>query len=48
MPRWEQMFFGVAVSHRSGIFATSELLGTVDGGSNYLYVYLEMPLGNPR
>ncbi|WP_396614866.1 MipA/OmpV family protein [Lysobacter soli] len=39
--RWHDVYFGFAVSHRSGIFATSQLLGTVDGGSNYLYAYLE-------
>lgn len=40
-PRWHDVYFGFAVSHRSGIFASSELLGTVDGGSNYIYAYLE-------
>jgi len=39
--RWHDVYFGFAVSHRSGIFASSQLLGTVDGGSNYLYAYLE-------
>ena len=34
-------FLGVGVSHRSGIFATSRLLGKVDGGSNYIYTYVE-------
>lgn len=40
-PRWHEVYFGFAVSHRSGIFASSQLLGTVDGGSNYLYAYVE-------
>lgn len=34
-------YAGVGVSHRSGIFGTSELLGNVNGGSNYIYGYLE-------
>ena len=34
-------YLGVGVSHRSGIFGTSRLLGNVDGGSNYIYSYLE-------
>ncbi len=34
-------FIGIGVSHRSGIFGTSRLLGNVNGGSNYIYSYLE-------
>ena len=34
-------WLGVGVSHRSGIFGSSSLLGNVNGGSNYLYTYLE-------
>ncbi|HUW26244.1 MAG TPA: MipA/OmpV family protein [Gallionella sp.] len=34
-------YAGVGVSHRSGIFGSSKLLGNVNGGSNYLYSYLE-------
>jgi outer membrane protein len=34
-------FFGVGASHRSGIFGSSQLFGNVDGGSNYLYTYLQ-------
>jgi len=34
-------FFGVGASHRSGIFGSSQLLGNVDGGSNYIYTYVE-------
>lgn len=34
-------YVGVGVSHRSGMFGRSQLLGNVDGGSNYIYVYLE-------
>ena len=34
-------FVGVGVSHRSGIFGSSQLLGNVNGGSNYIYSYVE-------
>lgn len=37
-------FIGVGVSHRSGIFGASRILGGVNGGSNYLYTYLETKL----
>ncbi|RDI98783.1 MipA/OmpV family protein [Dyella solisilvae] len=37
-------YFGFGVSHRSGIFASSRLLGNVDGGSNYIYTYIETAL----
>ncbi|MDB5929972.1 MAG: MltA-interacting MipA family protein [Polaromonas sp.] len=37
-------FVGVGVSHRSGIFGSSRLLGNVNGGSNYLYTYVESAL----
>jgi outer membrane protein len=36
-----ETYFGFGVSHRSGIFGTSQLLGNVNGGSNYIYSYLE-------
>lgn len=36
-----ETYLGLGVSHRSGIFATSRLLGNVNGGSNYIYSYLE-------
>ena len=35
-------YFGLGVSHRSGIFGSSQLLGNVDGGSNYIYTYMEV------
>jgi len=38
---WKRTFFGLSVTHRSGIFGTSRLLGNVDGGSNYITLYLE-------
>ena len=34
-------YIGVGVSHRSGIFGASRLLGNVNGGSNYIYGYVE-------
>jgi outer membrane protein len=34
-------YIGLGVSHRSGIFGSSQLLGNVNGGSNYIYGYLE-------
>ena len=37
-------YLGFGVSHRSGIFGSSSLLGNVNGGSNYIYTYLEMVL----
>lgn len=37
-------FIGVGVSHRSGIFGASRFLGSVNGGSNYVYTYLEMKI----
>jgi len=36
-----ETYVGLGVSHRSGIFGTSGLLGNVNGGSNYIYSYLE-------
>ncbi|MGE8258006.1 MAG: MipA/OmpV family protein [Stenotrophomonas sp.] len=40
-PRLHDLYFGVGISHRSGIFGSARMLGTVDGGSNYIYAYLE-------
>ena len=34
-------FIGFGASHRSGIFGASRLLGNVNGGSNYVYGYVE-------
>jgi outer membrane protein len=36
-----ETYLGVGVSHRSGIFGSSRLLGNVNGGSNYIYSYVE-------
>ena len=40
----KETYFGFGVSHRSGIFGASRLLGSVAGGSNYIYTYLETAL----
>jgi outer membrane protein len=37
----KKTYFGLGVSHRSGIFGSSQALGNVSGGSNYIYSYLE-------
>ena len=42
--RWHELYFGFGVSHRSGIFGSAQMLGTVDGGSNYIYAYVEAAL----
>lgn len=34
-------FLGIGVTHRSGIFGSSQLFNSVDGGSNALYTYVE-------
>ena len=36
-----ETYFGFGASHRSGIFGASQLLGNVNGGSNYIYSYVE-------
>ena len=42
--RLRETYFGFGVTHRSGIFGTSQLLGNVNGGSNYVYSYVEFKL----
>jgi outer membrane protein len=39
--RLRDTWFGFGVSHRSGIFGNSQFLGNVNGGSNYIYTFLE-------
>ena len=39
-----EAYFGFGVTHRSGIFGSSQLFGNVDGGSNYIYTYIEWQL----
>jgi outer membrane protein len=36
-----ETYLGLGVTHRSGIFGSSRLFGNVNGGSNYIYSYLE-------
>jgi outer membrane protein len=36
-----ETYVGIGASHRSGAFGKSELLGNVNGGSNYIYFSLE-------
>ncbi|MCU0868541.1 MAG: MipA/OmpV family protein [Burkholderiales bacterium] len=36
-----EAFLGIGVTHRSGIFGSSQLFNSVDGGSNALYTYVE-------
>jgi outer membrane protein len=36
-----ETYFGVGVSHRSGIFGMAQLFDNVNGGSNYIYTYVE-------
>lgn len=38
---WRDTYLGLAIVHRSGMFANARLLGRVDGGSNYVSVTLE-------
>ena len=37
----KETYLGIGVSHRSGIFGTSRLFNSVDGGSNYIYGFVE-------
>ena len=36
-----ETYVGLGVSHRSGMFGSAQLFNNVDGGSNYIYGYLE-------
>ncbi len=40
----KETYIGFGVSHRSGIFGASRVLGNVNGGSNYIYTYVETAL----
>jgi len=40
-PKLTGCYFGVAISHRSGIFGDFKIFGDVDGGSNYNMLQLE-------
>jgi MipA family protein len=37
----QETYFGVAVIHRSGIFGSADMFNDVDGGSNYISLYVE-------
>jgi outer membrane protein len=37
----KETYLGFGVSHRSGVFGASRLFGSVNGGSNYIYTYVE-------
>ena len=37
----KETYLGFGVSHRSGVFGSSRLFGNVNGGSNYIYTYVE-------
>ena len=39
-----ETYIGFGVTHRSGIFGSSQLFGDVNGGSNYIYTYVEWQL----
>lgn len=41
MPSAKNCFVGFTLVHRSGIFASSDLIGNVDGGSNVITTHLE-------
>jgi outer membrane protein len=36
-----ETYLGIGASHRSGIFGSARLFNSVDGGSNYLYAFVE-------
>jgi outer membrane protein len=40
-PKLKKTYLGLGVSHRSGIFGSSQAFGNVSGGSNYIYSYVE-------
>ena len=40
----KETYIGLGVAHRSGIVGVSRMLGNVNGGSNYIYTYVEKAL----
>ena len=42
--KMKDTYLGIGVSHRSGIFGFSQLLNNVNGGSNYIYTYVEFAI----
>ena len=41
LPEYAETALIGRLQHRSGVFGLSQLLGNVDGGSNYIYTYVE-------
>jgi hypothetical protein len=41
----QNCYAGVTVVHRSGIFGTSDLLGDVAGGADWITAHLECAMG---
>jgi MipA family protein len=41
VPALRETYTGIGVSHRSGIFGSARLFNSVDGGSNYIYLFVE-------
>jgi outer membrane protein len=41
VPALRETFAGIGVSHRSGVFGGSRLFNSVNGGSNYIYGFVE-------
>ena len=44
MSTLKETYFGLGVSHRSGIFGASRMFDNTNGGSNYFYTYIESKL----
>ncbi len=42
--KMKDTYLGIGVSHRSGIFGFSQMLNNVNGGSNYIYTYVEFAI----
>jgi outer membrane protein len=42
--RLKETYLGIGIAHRSGIFGASQILGNINGGSNFLYGYVESTL----
>lgn len=42
--KMKDTYLGIGVTHRSGIFGFAQLLNNVNGGSNYIYTYVEFAL----
>ncbi|WP_344796599.1 MipA/OmpV family protein [Litoribacillus peritrichatus] len=45
-PSWKSCYGGFSIHHRSGIFASADAFGNVDGGSNYNTLYIECQFEN--